>query len=335
MVVPHYAGIADTLACLKALEGLGRPVGRMIVVANGEEPLEPLLTSWRGLTDRMARPAPALVMEGEPLPGSCRLLLGPPRHRGFAGGCNAGLALALADPGCQALWLLNSDARPAPDALNALCRRLGERPRAGFCGSLLAYAHAPDTVQCAGGGLISAWTGATAFCRGGAATVHVSREPAARVEACLDYLCGASLLARREAVEMIGPLDAAYFLYYEDVEWCLRARRAGWDLAFAPNSVVFHQEGGASGARGSRGGRPPRRSRLVDYLCLRNRIRLMRDFYPFRSPVALAGCLGVMTRRLVRGEGDRLGLVLRAAWAGLAGPMGRPDPERYLGGEIP
>jgi hypothetical protein len=55
----------------------------------------------------------------------------------------------------------------------------------------------------------------------------------------------ACVLLRRSMIEAIGPLDEGYFLYFEDVDYCLRARRAGWRARQAPGARVVHLEGGS------------------------------------------------------------------------------------------
>jgi GT2 family glycosyltransferase len=59
----------------------------------------------------------------------------------------------------------------------------------------------------------------------------------------VDWLCGACLMARRDTIEQIGLLDAAsFFMYYEDVDWCRRAKQAGWQVMFLPHARVHHHQ---------------------------------------------------------------------------------------------
>src|SRR6202035_552772 len=62
----------------------------------------------------------------------------------------------------------------------------------------------------------------------------------------VDSVCGACMLVRREVVERIGPLDERFFMYGEDLDWCLRTRQAGWTVRYEPAIVVQHQHGAAS-----------------------------------------------------------------------------------------
>lgn len=326
IILLNYQGTSDTLACLASLGRLATAPQRIVVVDNGSggNEVEHLMNGWTALAISQGGAIPALVRESDPLPEPSSILLALDDNGGFSSGNNAGIRLAMQDGCCRAFWLLNNDTEPAPGALDALCARLNQRQDAGFCGSTLCYAHEPNMIQCAGGCTLSPLTGTTDFLHGGEAlSAVISREPEP-VENSMAYVCGASLLARRETLEKIGLLAEEYFLYYEDAEWSLRARRAGFALAWAPASRLLHKEGGSSGAAGKRDGRMPKRSRFVDYLSLRNRIWLMRSYYPTALPLTLFSYLGVILNRIKRGQIDRVGLVLTAAWDGLVGNMGKP-----------
>ena len=57
----------------------------------------------------------------------------------------------------------------------------------------------------------------------------------------VDYITGCCMLIKREVVEKIGLMDEDYFLYFEDVDWCLKARRAGYKCVLASNSKIWHK----------------------------------------------------------------------------------------------
>src|ERR671932_369500 len=65
----------------------------------------------------------------------------------------------------------------------------------------------------------------------------------------VDSVCGACLLIRRAVIDRVGLLDERFFLYGEDLDWCLRARQAGWSVRYEPEVVVKHQHGAASRKR--------------------------------------------------------------------------------------
>jgi len=63
----------------------------------------------------------------------------------------------------------------------------------------------------------------------------------------VDWVSGACMLVRRTAIAQAGPMDEAFFLYYEDVEWCHRMRDKGWIVLIEPKACCFHQCGGSGG----------------------------------------------------------------------------------------
>ncbi len=63
----------------------------------------------------------------------------------------------------------------------------------------------------------------------------------------VDYVKGACLLLRAEALAQVGPLDEGFFLYFEETDWCRRARQAGWRICLCPDVTVQHLEGKAAG----------------------------------------------------------------------------------------
>ena len=333
VVVLNHGRNDDTAACLAALERLVSPPRQIIVVDNFSALNVPqhLLLQWNNIVAAACGAEcdmPRLLDPGAErahdtgLPR--RVILPLSENQGYAAGNNAGIRLALEEKNCAAVWVLNNDTEPEPGALDALCARLNQAPYTDMAGSTLVYAHDEDRVQCAGGASLSGLSGLTRFLCEGARRTGLANVDAAAVEASLDYITGASLLLRRDVFEIAGFLPEEYFLYYEDAAYGLSCRAKGLRLAWAPDSIVVHREGGSTGARGARNGAPPERPAWVDYLCLRNRIYLMRRFHPKTLPLALLGCLGVVWNRLRRGRADRIPLIWRATRDGLLGRMGKP-----------
>lgn len=326
-VILNFRGKDDTLACLQAIEAMPDKPGRVVVVDNGsgDDSLE-AVGRWLETESMPFDVRSADDGELEPPDRNRHVLLPLPGNTGYAAGNNAGIRAALRDKSVRAVWILNNDTEPRPGALAALCARL-DGARAAMAGSTLVYAHAPGRVQCAGGYSLNRLLGGTAAVFGDEALDSVLSRPPEEAEKELDYVSGASLLVRRDVLEYLGLLAEEYFLYYEDTEFGLRARRAGLRLAWAPDSIVMHKEGGASGAASGTEGRAFVRPAFIDYLALRNRMYLMRKYFPLALPLTVAGYLGVILKRVQRGQARRIPLVFRAMGDGLALRMGRPRPE--------
>lgn len=327
IILVHYNNADDTLACLRALYTLPTPPAHITVVDNNScaEALHILREGWGDICRKQGFASPLVTDATMSISPAPALLLLLPNNTGFSGGNNAALRLLLAHTKCKAFWLLNNDTEPKSDTLDTLCARLSERPDAGLCGSTLVYAHTTDQLQCAGGSSLSPFTGRTRFLHEGVSVKDSFALPVHNTERAMQYITGASLVVRREVFESIGMLPEEYFLYYEDAAFCLAAKKAGFALAWAPQSIVYHKEGGSSGAKSDRGQQAPQRSRLVDYLSLRNRVYLMRTYHPWALPIVAVSYLGVILNRIRRGQADRILLVCKAFWHGVSGKMGKPE----------
>jgi GT2 family glycosyltransferase len=161
---------------------------------------------------------------------------------GFAAACNRGLREARA-PYCL---LINSDAEICPGAVLALAAVLDERPEVGIAG--------PRTVGADGGPQVSFGPDLTplaewrqrrlvvALREGKAAAVREVEALSAREQEPV-WVSGSCLLARKTALDAVGGLDERFFLYEEDVDLCLRVRRAGWRVVYTPSALVRHHLG--------------------------------------------------------------------------------------------
>jgi GT2 family glycosyltransferase len=179
-------------------------------------------------------------------------------NRGFAAAVNQ----AVRDTSGPLVLLLNPDARLPPSGLDVLIDVMEALPSAGCCGPRLVY---PDgTFQSCGRNFPSLRTeiqeavGARYF-RGPLR----AREPRPVARARVDWLCGACLLLRRTALDDVGPLDEAFFLYGEELDWCARARRAGWEAWAVPGVDVVHHLGASTHAASSSACEQLRRTRLL------------------------------------------------------------------------
>jgi GT2 family glycosyltransferase len=94
----------------------------------------------------------------------------------------------------------------------------------------------------------------------------------------VSFVTGCSMLARLRMIRDVGLMDEGYFLYWEDVDWCVRARRKGWDIAVAYNSLVYHKSSSSVGY-----GSP-----LKSYYVARNSIRFIWKLYPWLFPLSIA-----------------------------------------------
>lgn len=165
------------------------------------------------------------------------------RNGGYGAGNNFGVRQGLPDGSPpDYVYILNSDAFPEPGAIRLLAEQLDDHPEVGFAGSRL---HGEDGVFHQ-----TAFRFPTVFSEfeTAAATGPISRLlrryivalPESQEVQEVDWLAGASLMVRHRVFEQTGGFDEQFFLYFEETDLSLRARRAGWRSVYVPASRVMH-----------------------------------------------------------------------------------------------
>lgn len=264
IIVLNWNGWPDTLACLASLGQLDYADCSVVVVDNGS-------TDGSVQHIRQAYPELDLLESGANL--------------GFGGGCNVGIRHAL-DQGAEYVWLINSDATVAPDALSELVAVADSDPHLGSVGSVLYEADDPARVQLWGGGRVNLWLGRSVHCL----TAGVP-----------DFISGASVLLRAQALREVGLFDqASFFMYWEDTDLGFRLRRAGWTLAVAPASRVWHRQSASLGL-----GNP-----LLDEYAARSCFRFLRRHARMATVSVTLALLRMLFKRVLVGRADRF----RAVW---------------------
>jgi GT2 family glycosyltransferase len=169
------------------------------------------------------------------------------QNLGYAGGNNAGADLAQG----RYLFLLNPDTVVKPDALRRLVRYMDSHPAVGVVGPQLLW---PDgTIQSSRRRfptLGSLFWESTLLGQWFPHHQHIARyhmqDIAPDHNQPVDWVVGAAMLIRREAWRQVGPIDAAYFMYFEETDWCRRCAEAGWKIHYLPEAQIIHYEGKSS-----------------------------------------------------------------------------------------
>ncbi len=229
-----------------------------------------------------------------PGPAGCVYLLRNGANLGFAGGNNPGIRLALRDPACRYVWLLNNDTTVQADTLAKAVARMEQDSRIGICGSSLVYAHTPGVLQAFGGAVYSRWSGRSRHIGAFSRFEDIPVSPEA-VECDMSYVVGASMLVRREFIESVGLMQEDYFLYYEEADWAERGK-GRFRLGYAPESIVFHKEGASIGTSAS-GGSP-----LSVFYLFRNRLRFTWRYHRFFLPSVVAFVALDLLRFVLKGR---------------------------------
>ena len=154
---------------------------------------------------------------------------------GFAGGNNPGIEWALSK-GAEWILLLNNDTIVAPDFLDAFLEAAKEKPKAKILGAKIYRYGEKNTIDHLGG-FWNPQIGEFESYAQNRIDDGISYEAMEQV----DYVCGAALLMHRSVPETIGLLEPRFFLFWEENDFCIRARRSGFEVWTAPKAKIWHK----------------------------------------------------------------------------------------------
>lgn len=212
----------ETLECLASFSQLTYPHYRILVVDNGS-------------TDDSV---PAIASR---FPDVEQIVNG--RNLGFAAGANVAIRYALAH-GAEFVFLVNNDTFIAPDALDFLAAA-SLASDVGLVAPKIYYAGDPQRIWSVGGWrnwLTMEITG----CRRGQLDTGLGDDPFE-----VDFVTGCGMMIRRKCLEEVGLFDERFFMYYEDLDYCLRVRSSGYRALVVPRARLWHRVATSSGGSNS------------------------------------------------------------------------------------
>lgn len=221
-------------------------------------------------------------------------------NAGFSGGHNQGMS----ERAAEYVLILNSDTIVRPGFFAQILKAADAKPDVGCSAPRIEYEDGEQQISC-----FRFPSVASEFVRG-AQSGPVSRLFSASLVALamppnddeIEWASFACILLRSDMVKQVGPMDVGYFLYFEDVEYCWRARRAGWRIAYVPEARVVHFRGGSGPVKTL----AKQRKRLPGYYYA-SRTRLFRQLYgaygPFVANLAWLSGRFVARLRFVVGRG--------------------------------
>jgi GT2 family glycosyltransferase len=291
--VLHYGATRDgralnlLRATLDSLLAMNYPNFRIVVVDNGS-------TDGSIAAARDAYPSVAFVEND--------------RNLGVTEGYNAGLRYGL-EHGAGWVLLLNNDIVVDPAMLMELVNAGESDPKAGLLAPAMYYHDRPDRFWYAGG-KVNYFTGIISH-RG---IRQADRGQYTATEET-GYVNGCAMLIRRDAAEKIGLLDPIFSPgYSEDVDYSIRAARAGYRLLFVPSAKLWHKVSASSG-----GGMTPQKTRLR----VEHNFLVLKRYASWYHWLTIPWCIGFMTlvfiiAQLMKGNFGIIG----AMWKGMKGAMG-------------
>jgi GT2 family glycosyltransferase len=155
------------------------------------------------------------------------------KNLGYAGNNNVGIEEAIKQ-GADWVLVLNEDTILDPDCLAELVKIGDSDPKIGIVGPMVYHHNEPDVIQSAGGMLGKYWQsqhlGKNELDQGQFQSPHH-----------VEWISGCAILVRKAVIEQVGMLDANFFIYWEETEWCIRASRGGWKILHGPQAKLWHK----------------------------------------------------------------------------------------------
>lgn len=208
IVILNYCQSELTLECLRSL--------RLLNYKN----IEVIVTDNSPVSNRLPESKVRDIVS------DCKVIYND-SNKGVSAGSNSGFLRAIQD-GAEFIWMLNNDTIVKEDSLIKLVEKMNLDSQIGAVSSAI-YDIDGKKMQTIGCGRLNLYKFYT--------LANTS------VEMPFDFLYGTSMLIRTKAMTEVGFWDEKIFMYFEDVEFCLRLKNKKWKLACAPDSVIYHHEG--------------------------------------------------------------------------------------------
>jgi GT2 family glycosyltransferase len=306
IILVNWNGCADTLACLGSLLKLSEADFNIVVCDNGSfDGFVAAVKAWadRTLTDGRR----AVVISGKDTAQAALTdfltIVDVGANLGFAAANNIGIRLALKQSSLETVWVLNNDTEVEPNALAEMRKRSAEDANIGICGSTLVYYHDRTMVQSVG---VHCHVSQGYGQHLGEGTSLATLPDRAQVEKAITYISGASMLVTRRFLETVGLMCEDYFLYGEELDWCLR-NNGRFALAWAPTSIVYHKEGASIGTSTL-----SRSSNLSIYYKNINNLRVIAKFKSCFLPMVLLRIIARASRYIIQGDFSAARVVMLA-----------------------
>lgn len=265
IIILNFNSGRDTLECLESLTKIGKKDPQLLIIVVDNASTDDSV----GMIKK-AYPQVTVIVNHENL--------------GFAEGNNCGIRFAL-KRGADFLLILNNDTTVSPDLITRLVFAASKEKTGGIFGPKIYFTAGREThlgryksselgkvIWYAGGKLD--WDNVLAAHRG------VDEVDLGQYDEFVKtaFVTGCALFVRREVFETTGLFDAKFYLYYEDVDLCLRARKKGYELCYVPDAHLWHKNADSGGGTGSD---------LQSYYLTRNRLLIGVRYAPWKTKLAL------------------------------------------------
>lgn len=218
------------------------------------------------------------------------------KNNGFAAANNIALKYILNNGEHDSLiWILNNDTVVEKDTLyNLVNFYLNNSDKLYLIGAKLKYYYHPDLLQ-AVAGKYNTWLGKHYH-------VGEGQKDSGQFDdykfAKNDYIVGASIFLPKSFIETAGLMNEDYFLYFEELDWVNKGYKYGFQMAFAPNAIIYHKEGASIlKPKGKE-----RNTFTAEYYSITNRVRFIKKWYPQCLPTVMLGVFAALIKRILQGK---------------------------------
>lgn len=247
IIILNWNNWQDTVECLESLAQIDYPNYQIIVVDNGSSDDSVSQLKQRFNTIRL--------FETE-------------KNLGFSAGVNFGIEQAEKN---DLILLLNNDTLVAKNFLTELVKIIRSDDTIGLVGGKIYYYEGTECDAFMHRKKNKIWSAGGGISRLTKRTFHFGDKKIDQgqydQQREVDFLTGCCLLIKRQVIETIGLLDPDYFMYYEDVDFCLRAKAQGYKIVYSPQAIIWHKI------------RQVAKKQFVDYYRMRNHFVLIKKRY--------------------------------------------------------
>lgn len=235
------------------------------------------------------------------------------RNLGFAGGNNLGVTYAKGD----LLFFVNNDTEFTVGLIQTLVDNIAKHPKTGMISPKIRYFQEPETLQYAGYTEMNYFTARNA-CIG---QFEKDQGQFDQLTGFTGFGHGAAMMITREAINKAGLMAENYFLYYEELDWGARIRKAGFEIRLDMGALIYHKESVSVGQK----------SALKEFFMNRNRILFIRrNANAFQKLVFYCHFLFLVTpRNLIAyvkvGQYHFIPLLFKAIWWNMTHGIDSPD----------
>jgi hypothetical protein len=330
VLILNWNGWKDTIECLESVFRLNYSNYQVIVCDNmsQDSSMEHIIEWAEGIenisveidhplaflsTPPIQKPLPFIELnqkeeekiQTEKISNIPLILIQTGANLGFAGGNNVGLRYALKRDDFEFVWLLNNDTVVDPDCLRRMVNYSLSRKRPNTCGSRILFYDDPKVIQALGGAHYYKWRGIASTTLGRYKSANDYIDPAI-YERRLSYITGASWLIPKKFLKEVGLMEEGYFLYFEEIDWCIRGHDK-FELCYADDAFVYHKEGQSIGSPSG----DKTSSMLSDFYIFRNKLIFTRKYFPKALLTAYITTFLQALNRARRGQWKKATLILK------------------------